>query len=214
LAFGGREVSTESLSAEIWPDAGEVAARRAFDTNLHRLRRLLSIDGILRLNEGKLSLDDHLVWVDIDALEALIDDAIQWMRGHAGGVTVDALSERLHRIYGLYGGPFLAGTCDALWALHRRESLQQRMLRLLRESGMCFERAAAWQEAAECYRQAIEIESLAEEFHQLLMRVLYRQGFKAEALAAYERCREALSSALGVNPSSQTVAIHRDILSS
>jgi ATP/maltotriose-dependent transcriptional regulator MalT/DNA-binding SARP family transcriptional activator len=214
LAFGGREVSRESLSAEIWPDAGEAAARRAFDTNLHRLRRLLSIDGILRLNEGKLSLDDHLVWVDIDALEALIDDAIQWMRGHAGGVIVDALRERLSGIHGLYGGPFLAGTCDALWALRRRESLQQRMLRLLRESGLCFERAAAWQEAAACYSQAIEIESLAEEFHQLLIKVLHRQGFKAEALAAYERCRKALSSELGVNPSSQTVAIHRNILSS
>ena len=213
LADGGHAVSCERLSTDIWPDSDDAAARRAFDTNLHRLRRLLDIDGILRLEEGKLSLAGHLAWVDTHALEGLADDTLQWLRAHAGGEEADSLTERLVRIKDLYRGPFLAGTCDQLWTLAKREKLQQLMLRLLREAGLHFEGAAAWREATECYTKAIDIEPLAEEFHQLLMRILHRQGFKAEALAAYERCREEMSAALGVQPSPQTLAIHRSILS-
>ena len=45
-----------------------------------------------------------------------------------------------------------------------------------------------------------------------LMRVHMSQGNRADALRAYEQCRDLLASDLGVNPSSQTEAAYREAL--
>ncbi len=214
LAYGGCAVSTEQLSEALWPDADSDASRRAFDTTLHRLRRLLDVDGILTVENGRLSLAPHLAWVDTWALDALVDGASGWLRETDTQPRAESLTELLGRIENLYRGAFLADDSDEPWVLAQRERLQQRALRLLRDCGLTLERIGAWQEATACYSLAIEIEPLAEAYYQRLMTALHTQGCKAEALATYERCREAMISALGVVPSPQTIALHRHILTS
>jgi LuxR family maltose regulon positive regulatory protein len=68
-----------------------------------------------------------------------------------------------------------------------------------------------WKDTAECYQRGLEVDELAEEFHQRLMLCYQQLGLRAEGMAAYRRCREVLSNVLGVEPSSKTEAIYRSL---
>jgi LuxR family maltose regulon positive regulatory protein len=59
------------------------------------------------------------------------------------------------------------------------------------------------------YQRAIELDPLAETFHQRLILAYKAQGQVAEALSAYRRCRDVLSVTLGVEPSAPTQAVYR-----
>jgi len=214
LALGGSGVSTEQLGEALWPDTDSDATRRAFDTTLHRLRRLLDVDGVLIVENGRLSVDPQLAWVDVWALDALVSETSCRLRDADADAEATSLTELLGRIQRLYSGPFLAEDSDELWVLGHRERLQQRVLGLLRDAGMMFENVGAWQDATSCYAWAIQIEPLAELFYQKLITALNAQGCKAEALLTYERCREVMISNLGVAPSPKTIALHRRVLSS
>ena len=90
----------------VWPDAEGDDAKTSFDSNLYRLRKLLDIDGVLQLADGKLSLNPELVWLDVWAFEAALD---------AGDVDA-ALA--------LYRGHFLALDAPLPWTLPARDRLQ------------------------------------------------------------------------------------------
>lgn len=64
-----------------------------------------------------------------------------------------------------------------------------------------------------CYQKGLEVDDLAEEFYQRLMTCLQRLGRRPEALTVYNRCRNTLSTALGVEPSIRTAAIYKSLLS-
>ena len=61
-----------------------------------------------------------------------------------------------------------------------------------------------WGAAAECYRRVIEVEPVAETFYRRLMRSYGHLGYRTEALAVYQRCRQSLLICLGVKPSRET----------
>ncbi len=48
---------------------------------------------------------------------------------------------------------------------------------------------------------------VSEQAHRLAMRLHYRRGDRAAALAAYERCRSALQRELAAEPDAETVAL-------
>jgi DNA-binding SARP family transcriptional activator len=70
-------------------------------------------------------------------------------------------------------------------------------------------RSGKWEKARVCYHRGIDVDNLAEEFYQSLMRCYLADSRKAEALAVYDRLETTLSS-LGVEPSPKT----RDLLNS
>ena len=59
---------------------------------------------------------------------------------------------------------------------------------------------------------ALALEPLRESTYQRLMQVHAGAGNRAEALTVYERCRRLLDQELGVPPSSETRAVHEQIL--
>jgi DNA-binding SARP family transcriptional activator len=65
------------------------------------------------------------------------------------------------------------------------------------------------EDAVTLNRRALELDPLAEPLHQHLIKNLHALGRTAEALQAYQRCRELLSITFGVEPSPATQALHR-----
>ena len=72
IALGGREISTASLISVLWPDVDGDTAQRSFDTTLHRLRKILGDRRVLKLKEGKFSLEGRNCWVDAWSFERLL----------------------------------------------------------------------------------------------------------------------------------------------
>ena len=102
IALGSREISTTSLMSELWPDVDGDAARRSFDTTLHRLRKLLGDDRVLVLRDGKLSLDARYCWVDVWAFERLLGQSQRLLRRDVTGKQVFSLEQLTERLTTLY----------------------------------------------------------------------------------------------------------------
>jgi LuxR family transcriptional regulator, maltose regulon positive regulatory protein len=205
VALGGHDVPQERLTDLLWPDAEGDAAQQVFATTLHRLRDLLGMAGVLRLQEGRLSLDPHRAWVDVWSFERLLRDAEQAERRGDR----EAGRALLERAVALYRGPFLAGDSRADWAITPRERLRDRFLRATSRLSRAWIDAGQWERAADAYERGLDVDHLAEESYQGLMQCYERLGRRGEALRVAARCRRALADALGVEPSPATQAIVR-----
>ena len=210
IAHGGRNVAQTDLTEALWPEADGDAARQAFDTTLHRLRKLLGEDAAI-LADGHLTLDPKRVWVDLWSVERILSKLDQALKTTTPSTeSVCAMAEKL---FGLYPGPFLREESDAAWTLGPRERLHARLVALLGDLGRCWERGADWERAVSCYQQGIKVDPLVEPFYQRLMLSYQTLGRRAEALSTYRRCREALNTHLQILPSPATEAIHQQIRS-
>ncbi|MCB1916965.1 MAG: AAA family ATPase [Rhodocyclaceae bacterium] len=73
ISLGGEGVAVHRIADELWPDAEGDGAKRAFETALHRLRKILRLPHALVLQEGRLSLNRQICRVDLDDLDACVE---------------------------------------------------------------------------------------------------------------------------------------------
>jgi LuxR family maltose regulon positive regulatory protein len=196
IALGSRGAAASVLAEVLWEDSAEGTTRHSLDMAISRLRKLLDYEDAILVQEGKVSLNDKVVWVDARAFESIAVRCDALERDEEMDVAREAIAR--------YSGPFLAGEEEATWPLACRNRLRSRYLRLVSAYGAALERAGQWKQAAESYRQALELEPLAEEIYQRLMHCHLEQGEHAQALEAFRRCRDMLSIVLGLAPSPQT----------
>ena len=201
VAAGGDNVASSAAVAALWP-SGEGDALHAFESALHRLRKLLGHDDAIAYVDGVLALDRKRVWVDVRAFERLVEQLGDDARGPARTKT-DVLLR-------LYRGHFL-GDEDAPWTLAVRDRLRSKFVRAVCLLGDRCEAAGDWDEAVRIYQRGIELENLAEELYRRLIVAHRALGQHASALQAYRRCRQMLSVMLGVQPSASLEALHRSL---
>ncbi|HSV83435.1 MAG TPA: hypothetical protein VLK85_29915, partial [Ramlibacter sp.] len=101
----------------LWPDTTGAEQRKVFDVAVHRLRKLLGDDRLLRLEGGKLALDAQQAWTDVGALAALLEARA------AGNVTA---AEAARQLLPLLRGRLLEGD-DAPWIQAARELWRRRL---------------------------------------------------------------------------------------
>ena len=115
VSVGGKDVNAEYLTATLWPDSDGAAAKSNFDSALFRLRKLLDIDNAIELASGKVSLARALVWTDVFALDAALDNAQS-----------DVLPARAaRRLLEAFPGPLLGGE-EAPWIAKPRDAIGPR----------------------------------------------------------------------------------------
>jgi DNA-binding SARP family transcriptional activator len=203
LALGGENVPVGRLCAALWPDAVGDAARNSFDNTLHRLRKLLGGDGRVTLRAGSLSLDAANCWTDCAALaDCLAAPPAVERDGDLRPVTA-----WIDRVLALYRGPFLCGDDELPDVLVARERIEARVTRQVAALGDRLEATDRHAAALHLYQRLVEQQPLAEKMVRRLMSCLLHLGQRAEALAAYRRCRQQLSVVLGVRPAAETEAI-------
>jgi class 3 adenylate cyclase/DNA-binding SARP family transcriptional activator len=206
IALGGARVETSALTGLLWPDAEGDAAKISFDSNLYRLRKLLGVEDLLTLSEGKLSLDRERCWVDVWAVEDLVARVEREVRAGDGGAAT-ACSTLAKELLRLYGGHFLETESQEPWAIAGRDRLKAKFLRAVTVLGSGLEAGGQWEQAIALYSQALELDNLAEGLYRRLMVAYRERGEPAEALNVYRRCRHMLSVVLGAKPSAETEAI-------
>jgi len=194
IAFGGRGVREEFVMDALWPEAEGDAARVALASALHRLRGLLGRDQAILRQEGRLSLDSRLCWVDVWAVDRLLGRA-ESAAGHP---------QLIRRAADLYRGAFLdAGEAELPRATAMVESLRRRLLRHLVRAGRQCEEANP-QEAVDWYEEALRVDPCAEDACQSLMTVYHRLDRSTDVTVTYQRCRAALDTGRGLTPSAAT----------
>jgi TolB-like protein len=205
IALGGQSVPTEQLTDALWPESDGDAAYDSLRTTASRLRKLIGAKTLLR-QDGRWSLNFDVCWTDAWTLTALLRETQE-----AGGRAAPSF-DRLEQALALYRGPFLDGEFDLPPVLSARQRLHGLLLRHLAELGGRYERAGEHARAIDVYRKALDVDDLAEDIYQRLMRCYQAGGRTAEAIALYQRCCEALRAHVGSEPSPETQALYRAVL--
>lgn len=201
-----RPVSVSGLLEKLWPDVEEVKARASLRTAASRVRRALGTAQIDR-QLGRLVLRD--VWVDVVAFQTVVHEAKAAMhaRNYARVVSLAREAEAL------YLADFRAHDDKSVWATEVRESLRMSRQTLLADAGVSALKLLWMRDAIDFSTLAIAADPCFERPHRSLMRAHAGLGEVELALRAFEHCRANLSQELGADPSSQTRALHIQILS-
>jgi DNA-binding SARP family transcriptional activator len=198
LSLGGERVATTQLLAVLWPDTEADTAFHAFESTLHRLRKLVGKESIL-LKSGFISINRYRVWVD-----ALSFDE------HRIGAAEQQSIEDTGNIVALYRGGYLDGD-DAPWVLARREHLANQAIRLTEALAKHHLRLGGEAEARHVLERGISRAPISEPLYRLLIETLIRQQEYAEAMLVFRRCQERLMYELDLQPSPATLELRERI---
>lgn len=208
IALGGREVGEHQLTDALWPEADGDLAHQSFASNLHRLRQLLGFEKAILRQENQLTLDEKYCWVDIRAFENLLERAdAQWRAEKTEGAV-----ELLEKALGFYKGPFLGQEVEQPWNMGISERLRSMFLRSVKKMGTYWMEGNQLEKALECYQKGLEVDRFAEEFYQGLMTCYHQLGRYPDAISTYNRCKKALYTGLGIEPSSKTEVLYKAII--
>lgn len=191
LANDGGWVDRNRLALLFWPDSQESMAKRNLRQLLLRVRRL-PLEPALEVT------DEALRW----GVRCDVDD---FRTALAGGDHAEAVA--------LYQGPLLAGfTVHDVggfdtWLESERDRLHAAF------HGACMREVAVatargdHQRAAELLSRLLELDPMAEDVVEALVRALYLGGRRDAAIQAYERFAQELALDLGLEPLDDTRAL-------
>lgn len=192
----------EKLAELLWPDQEPGRGRRLLSDALWRARRLLeAAGGPLLLSAGRDTVVLRLtagVQVDAVTLEQVA------LAGAA------ATTRELEAAIELYRGEFVEDCYDD-WAVPVRERLREHLLTLLGRLLARRRERGEYEPALQAALLLLEHDPLREETHREIIRLYYLLGREADALRAYERCRQVLAHELGASPSPETIALYEEI---
>ncbi len=214
VAQGGHSVRADQLGDALWPHVDADYAHKSFTAALHRLRRLMGDEEALQLREGRLSLNAGQVWVDCWALESVLAELDEQLRGPPQPARIAALRSLVEEAFALYRGPFLPDESEQPSFLALREQIRTRLLRGLARVARACEEAGEPALGADGYQRLVDADPLYEAPYRSLMLACQRAGDLTEARAVYERLRSVLATKMKVMPSAETQAVYAGLSAS
>ncbi|GDY64119.1 hypothetical protein SAV14893_035120 [Streptomyces avermitilis] len=199
-----RTSAPQTLIDEVWSEEPPLDAPAALQALVGRLRRAIGRDAVVS-EPGGYRLATARDSVDLFRFEDLVKRGRAALeRGDAGAAARD-LGEAL----ALWHGPAFADLPDRT-AAARPEALRLDATRARVEAELRLGRA---EDALPELKELTTAHPYDEPLHALLVRALRDTGRGADALAAYENVRRALSEDLGTDPGPELKALHAELLS-
>ncbi|MFD5820512.1 BTAD domain-containing putative transcriptional regulator [Streptomyces sp. NPDC127038] len=198
-----RTLPPETLIDEVWADDPPQDAPAALQALIGRLRRTIGRDAVASEPGGyrlRATRDD----VDLFVFERLVTEG----RTALAADDPRTAATRLREALALWRGPALADLPDRT-AATRPEALRLEATRSRVEADLRLGRAA---EAVPELKELTAAHPYDEALHALLIRALRESGRSADALAAYEDVRRALTDGLGTDPGPELRDLHAALL--
>lgn len=203
----------EVVAEMFWQHLELDRARRSLNTTLWQLRQALSqADGrqamVIETTPRQIRINQEAkLWLDVASFE----EKAQTGLGAAEGPLSPAQLGALEGAAALYQGDLLPNFYDS-WVLQERERLRLIYLRCLTRLMAHHHREQNLEMSIEYGRRILHVEPWREDVHRHLMLLLAENGRRAEAVAQYQLCREALERELAVSPLAETEALYRKLL--
>jgi len=202
VALGGRDVAEDKITEHLWPDAEADDAVVALTAAVHRLRKLLGEDVIVR-GQGRLSLDARYCWVDVWNFER----SLSQLQDRLSQKDLDAVWSGIEQLFSFYTGDFLGSEPEQVWMIAHRERLRSRLLRVLEACGQSLSQAGRYVQAIAVYEKGLNVIPLAESLYRQLINLHLEQQHHSDALLVYQRCCKVVSAQLGLEPSPELQAL-------
>lgn len=174
------EQPRESMAALLWPDVPQARAQANLRQRLFRLRR--EVGGDLVGLAGPLRLaEDTLVDLDEETLDT--PDLLAALDFSGESELLDAWVQQAR----------------LQWRARRIDRLLGQAARMTKQGELAG--------AIALTERALGLDSLHEHAWRRLMQAHYLRGDRAAAVAAFERCEQALRTELGLRPGAETLAL-------
>ena len=199
----GRPLSAEAAVDGLWGSDPPPSARNAVQVYVSHLRARLGRDAVLHVNGGY----QFGGRADADRFQQLAraghDALVAGRPAKARRLLADAL--------GLFPGPPLEGCGDAAF-LHM-ECARLTEIRLCAVEDLHAARHAVHADGGVAeLRQLVTSHPYRERLWATLIRTLYANGQRGEALAAYTQACAVLADELGIDPGPELAAVHQAVL--
>lgn len=197
----GKRLDRGTLAFRLWPDSSEVVAVDRLRRMLHELRAELRTRGLdealgFHADRQTLGLDEGgPLRVDVATFRAACDDLLLLSDG---GAEVLGLLEPSLALGAASLLPEL--TPDDEWLTQVATDLADRYLAAMALLRDRLAEAGDLPAALRCAERLTTASPLSERAAGELMRLLHGAGRRAEALAAFDRCAEAIASSQGARP--------------
>jgi predicted ATPase/DNA-binding SARP family transcriptional activator len=199
----GHRLHRDQVMDALWPDKDPAAASNNLYQALHAARNALGSkagDGWLDLRDGVLSLEPGPgLRIDVEDFEAAA--------ARARASEPDSLPEAL----ALYRGELLPDDRYEDWSVERRVGLAAMHHQLLVEWVAVLDAQGRLDEAVAGVRALLADDPDDENAYRDLMRLEARSGNRSGALRTFETLRGRLRADLDVEPSAETLELHRAI---
>jgi DNA-binding SARP family transcriptional activator/energy-coupling factor transporter ATP-binding protein EcfA2 len=197
----GATLRREKLASLLWGEATESNARSYLRQALWRIRKYLESASLrwedyLQISEISVTFNNQAdYWLDVDQL-------LKPTQGQSIEEIIDDID--------LYRGELLPGFYDE-WVTLERDRLQaafhQKMDHLLER----LIQVRRWDEVLKWGEQWIRYGFSTEPAYRALMQAYAGMGNRGMVGITYQRCREALSRDLGVEPSPETTRLYKQL---
>lgn len=211
IAQGGRQIASINLASLLWSDKEGDRAQQALETTLHRLRKYLGDDRYILMEDGRLTLNSALVWVDLWEFERSAGEIRRNLYRFRQRGKLANIHAHAERVLDIYQGHFLSREETSCWSVSLQERLRSKYTHCIIELGGFWEQHGFPDKAIVCYQKGIEMDDLIETFYQRLMVCYSETGRLPEALATYRQCKRVLSVVLGLQPTDETRRIHQAV---
>ena len=203
----GSSVRVDTIIDTLWPEDPPPSARKAVQTYVARLRKRLP-DGVVAS-----TADGYCLVRDCDVDVYLAAGLAERGRAHIAAAEFRAARAVLQEALGLCRGELLPELLDAPGLAGERTRVAE--LRLVAEEDLLDVDLALGEHmtAVGTAESAVAAEPLRERRWAQLMLALYRSGRQADALRAFQRCRDTLVGELGVEPGPDLRGLEQSILS-
>jgi predicted ATPase/DNA-binding SARP family transcriptional activator len=193
-----RPVERAWLAGTLWPESTEAQSLFNLRHCLNNLRQALGGQACRIHSVSKRALMLDLSGAKCDLLT--FDAALK--RGDPAS---------LQEAVGLYRGPLLEG-CFEEWVFAERRAREQALLNALEKLAEQASQSGEAQAAVGYLQRAVAVDPLLEHAQCLLLQALASSGDYAEATQSYRAFRLLLSRELNAEPSTETTALYRQIL--
>jgi two-component SAPR family response regulator len=207
IALGGNDIPEEHLSDILWPETDGYAAHRSFSTTIYRLRQLLDIPHLIKIADGKVTLNRGLCFVDAWAYTHSTQKLLGCQDNFPQLLNSPRNRSDLEKALSRYRGSFLTSDDWGAPIIAERERLRDIYIKLIREVGNYLEKNNQWSDAIWYYKLGLAVDEFAELFYQRLMICYMNEGQPSEAMNIYERCQKILKLSFGLEPSQKTKEI-------
>jgi DNA-binding SARP family transcriptional activator len=189
---GTRDQVLEAL----WPELDPEVAVNSLNQTLYFLRRVFEENYTEDLSPGYVKHDSDVIWIDAGLLKSRSREARTLIRGFGSRPT----PEDVEALVTIYRGRFALDFEYEEWAAAYRDSLHASFLEIVERSVLDDFRSGHYDRGIAVARQALEIDSSAEQIEVGLLRLYRVTGAHSAAAEQYEHYASVMRDELGVEP--------------
>jgi DNA-binding SARP family transcriptional activator len=213
FTYPNRGHRREKLADLFWPELDAERARRAINSAIWRLRKLLatqpeSAGGQNLQTVGSETILRNAPWLDVDiwSLQSLTAPVLKDLAAPLEPQRLAAITAILHR----YEGPFLDGD-EGDWILEERERLHSIFLRTATIAVRSLGIAGQYHDAISLARHALRFDPFREELMRNLLVLLALDEQRCEAIRSYQHWSDLLKRELSIAPLPATRRVIEEI---